>query len=610
MEKKEKQRQFISLRGISQLKQKTCIDHESQRLQPVCFCVFETMPRKRKKSTTDLNTWTVVELRKACQKYSDLKCGKLKKAELIAVLSRPDTRETKIQQVTSEEELKALTVKQLQQICRQHKICQGKRLKHEYVAAVRDFFHQHRQAESMEKKSEEKKAEIPEIPALPAPAIPPVPPRPKFYAYSENQKKTMEEILALAAEPERPIRIHSEQRKGERIRVIRSIEKPRKPSPRPRVIGQGSFGCVYRPGLKCKQGVGNGDELNRKYGDDTKYVMKVTNDAEVKHDQHIAQRLLRVKDHENYFTTVLAPPCVLEKLPEDCEATEGRASDDIKGFYMRYRGPALSKGWLPDQTLKTTLEVCVHLFEGLSLMHDANVTHNDIKPLNVLMAPPKSKTKESPATFIDFGFGTAWMRGEDAKDAFELINTVWNRYVFTNGKGQYVFWPADFNLLDLDVFLYEDTKEINTTMSWNTAKAVVGIYYGEYQSWNPLFYHGDRHTAIQHAINRLQLSISPVLKPMLANLLGYESPTKIKKEFEEKRFDHYNQIVAYFKTIDIYMMGALVWFFWGSLSEAEFESPLAKEITQYVHRLCHLEWWKRPMARQAHHTFQEFLKRA
>lgn len=547
-----------------------------------------------------------VELRKACQKYPDLKCGKLKKAELIAVLSRPDTRETKIQQVKSEEELKALTVKQLQQICRQHKICQGKRLKHEYVAAVSDFFH-HRKLESMEKK-----AETPKI--LAAPAIPPVPPpRPKVYALSEgNHKRTKEKKREKepAPEPERPIHIHSERKRSERVQMVRSIEKPRKPSPRPRVIGQGSFGCVYRPGLKCKQGVGNGDELNRKYGDDTKYVMKVTNDAEVKHDQHIAQRLLQVKDHENYFTTVLAPPCVLEKLPEDCKATEDRESDDIQGFYMRYRGPALSKGWLPDQTLKTTLEVCVHLFEGLRLMHEANVTHNDIKPLNVLMAPPKTKTKESLATFIDFGFGTAWMRGKDAKDAFELINTVWNRYVFTNGKGQYVFWPADFNLLNLDVFLYEERKEVDMAVSWNSAKKVVDIYYGEYQSWNPLFYQGDRHTAIQHAINRLQLAISPVLKPVLANLLGYESPTKIKKEFEEKRFDHYNQIVAYFKTIDIYMMGALVWFFWGSLSEEEFELPLAKEITQYVHRLCHLEWWKRPTATQAHHAFQGFLRRA
>jgi serine/threonine protein kinase len=169
-------------------------------------------------------------------------------------------------------------------------------------------------------------------------------------------------------------------------------------------IGEGTYGCVFDPALKCKR-----DKTRRK---DT--ISKLMNVNIAKDEYKQKQLLESVNSKQRYFiypTTLCRPKipfskynhveqCTLNKLgmPNHKLADQTRG---IRLLQIPLGGRDLTKVELTPTNIYPIFKSFINLFDGLMTLHAAGIVHVDVKSDNIVTKNIGHEHWHS--RFIDFG---------------------------------------------------------------------------------------------------------------------------------------------------------------------------------------------------------------
>jgi serine/threonine protein kinase len=192
------------------------------------------------------------------------------------------------------------------------------------------------------------------------------------------------------------------------------------------VIGEGAYGCVHKPSLRCLKDLKNPDKDLKNPDKDLKnpdiqytdYVSKImkTMDAQNELKEFVVIGSYDPVNEYHLGTPILCQPELNDKIIDSeiskcsyIKSSEVKtAPNDYKILLMKFGGPDLKNLCSSEMTkylstrakFKTDrfwLEVH-HLLKGLRFFRDNGIVHNDIKPQNILL-----DLKTGKLAFIDFG---------------------------------------------------------------------------------------------------------------------------------------------------------------------------------------------------------------
>ncbi len=167
--------------------------------------------------------------------------------------------------------------------------------------------------------------------------------------------------------------------------------QPQRPVPkiRPKKIGEGSYGCVYRPSIPC---------LDKEPIRDT--ISKVITYSNAMVEVQNTNMVTRI-DRKQVFHYAGYGGCKLNYYPDDChiqseyQVVQKDGGYSLKTYIDRNRRHA---GWYPN--IPGFITGWWRLFVGLYVLHNNDMYHMDIKPDNIIV---KSDRERYKMKYIDFG---------------------------------------------------------------------------------------------------------------------------------------------------------------------------------------------------------------
>jgi len=178
----------------------------------------------------------------------------------------------------------------------------------------------------------------------------------------------------------------------------------------PKVIGEGSYGCVHKPSLTCK----NKPKLSYK-----NKVSKVLLKSAAK-DELKEYRNLKNADKKNDFYVGKPVSCEIENIPVNIDAIKkctigSDVINDLKQHKLIIMGDGginiedyvkKIKKWTPSVANRNESELflleSLRLFTGLIKFKEHDLVHHDLKPQNIVY---NDETKR--LNYIDFGLMTS-----------------------------------------------------------------------------------------------------------------------------------------------------------------------------------------------------------
>jgi len=224
---------------------------------------------------------------------------------------------------------------------------------------------------------------------------------------------------------------------------------------KPELINQGSYGCIFKPGLKCN---GKLESSN--------YVTKIQKRENTQNEIKISEKLKKIKDYELYFAPIISSCTVqISKIDKDeitkCKPIKNK-TEDLVSNKIKYVGDKD----LTDIILKYPNKAKVlyaHLLETLSILEKNNIVHYDIKPNNIVY-----DDKLKLPIMIDFGI--SFQAPINRKD------------VFYNYSNDYDPWCIDIVICSF-IELYFTTEKKQTEVR----KEQIDLLIYNYQKYNQIF---------------------------------------------------------------------------------------------------------------------------
>ncbi len=166
--------------------------------------------------------------------------------------------------------------------------------------------------------------------------------------------------------------------------------------PYPKLIGVGTYGCVFHPPLFSPL------ESAEKYNNNMDYVMKIYDPTE-DDEKLFSERILKIDPSGEHFISLIGDPMHVNlnshNLRDLAKIDFLRHNKNVRGFYLKYGGPNLfdiSQKIVP--SLTEVWEWVTYIFKGLKILHDNDIFHFDVKSDNIVIDP-----KDNKARLIDFG---------------------------------------------------------------------------------------------------------------------------------------------------------------------------------------------------------------
>jgi len=176
-----------------------------------------------------------------------------------------------------------------------------------------------------------------------------------------------------------------------------------------KLIGEGSYGCVYDPPLQCH----NKTTKKKRYQG---YVGKVFTDKEDADEEQKIMRKIEKIDRQGTYTIPIVDRCKVKvrhsnnyKKLEECELFEDEfRRRKFEPFYVqlisKYGGINLKQFIRRNKNeyyLKDIGKKLLHVVTGLKYLHKHNICHRDIKENNIVLSttPPRG----NKSFIIDFG---------------------------------------------------------------------------------------------------------------------------------------------------------------------------------------------------------------
>jgi serine/threonine protein kinase len=204
-----------------------------------------------------------------------------------------------------------------------------------------------------------------------------------------------------------------------------------------KVLGEGGFGCVISPPLKCKNHF-----LNVPYSIDDKYISKLveySDDDEMMNEIKISSKILKLDQNQKYFSPIINGCVFSQQKSNDIEYnrfkpffSDNSDSDDSNNdnqddmsnkkcnIYMNsdylnlisknaginmYSVLKKKSPELISFLKKNYINIFKHLCNGLNIIHKNNILHRDIK-LENMMIKYNNVRDTAKITYIDFGLTT------------------------------------------------------------------------------------------------------------------------------------------------------------------------------------------------------------
>ena len=198
------------------------------------------------------------------------------------------------------------------------------------------------------------------------------------------------------------------------------------------LVGQGAYGCVFRPALACKKNTRNRPGQISKLMDGADAIEELKQ-RDLFHSIDPTQKYFlypfEICDPKMPFNAKngvknCVVPMKVQKILQSLDGGESIGS--VKVEKAEY--PAFFKS-------------ITNLFEGLEKAHAKDVIHNDIKPDNIVIAKTDKGTFN--ARFIDFGISFKW-------DDLERLSKN-KRTPFARNKEGYGFFDQQYNYWSIEV---------------------------------------------------------------------------------------------------------------------------------------------------------------
>lgn len=190
-----------------------------------------------------------------------------------------------------------------------------------------------------------------------------------------------------------------------------------------RFMFRGSYGCTFRPAIKCK---GDAERMPGK-------VSKLMDKYEAEYEFKVNALVSPLDPDEQYFI-VPSRLCI----PDITENPENNYQScnliDIHNKYIDPRILLMTEGGtdlfflkVPTADLFAFMKGFVNLFKGLIVLHTNSIVHMDIKPSNLVAL--KTDDGLYKLRYIDFGLSTTFKE-------------------FIPPRESYQYWPFDARLAD------------------------------------------------------------------------------------------------------------------------------------------------------------------
>lgn len=191
------------------------------------------------------------------------------------------------------------------------------------------------------------------------------------------------------------------------------------------LIGQGNYGCVFKPHVSCKNKAKTfKDSIGKVFLDESEFQ-----------SEKIIQDMIKKIDPYNNFTVPLYDVCDVKYFKktdkvEGCDLIEQvNLDNEYPQLIYKYGGKSLKDIIKEKGSIKKFMDIFIKLrplLFGLEKLNEANLIHQDIKPPNILYDKNK-------VYLIDFGILT-----ESNK-----VYTSENNYVL---KYDYPYYPPEYKL--------------------------------------------------------------------------------------------------------------------------------------------------------------------
>ena len=207
------------------------------------------------------------------------------------------------------------------------------------------------------------------------------------------------------------------------------------------VIGEGTYGCVHKPPMKCK---------NKTRKNKTSSISKLMTDSNAASELR-EFKLITAADKKKQLYLGKPSKCKADRTLSNIQSISKCSGkfdptmiDDYSLLLMKYGGQDLEQfgnevyRWTKTKENVDKIEVfwleCVRLFYGLKVFQENGIVHHDLKQQNIVY-----DQKTNRINFIDFGFmtkkssiidmakkSTYWL-GDSNHWSFPLENVFWNK---------------------------------------------------------------------------------------------------------------------------------------------------------------------------------------
>uniref|UniRef100_A0A6C0L7B2 Protein kinase domain-containing protein n=1 Tax=viral metagenome TaxID=1070528 RepID=A0A6C0L7B2_9ZZZZ len=344
------------------------------------------------------------------------------------------------------------------------------------------------------------------------------------------------------------------------------------------VVGEGTYGCVHKPSLKCK----NSPSIS--------YINKVSKllkkkDAET--EMHEYDKLVEADKKKEYY---------LGK-PDDCNVDEKNAENlmaiknckigadafkKLSGFkllVMNDGGINLEKytkkmsEWpiseMSSELCEKFLLESLRLFHGLKVFEDYDLVHHDLKPQNIVYNETLNRTN-----FIDFGLMTSRKKitNEARKSTYDFALFHWSfpwEYEFINKK--------EFN----NVVVFPENQDEIIEEIHEEIREKKGTYYENIKTF--FYYAIDKYSGVTKYQKDCQEYVDSYGRTVKKNML----------EMKYEKF-----LEASVRTIDVFGLG-LSLNYWLHVAKKFLPSTLTSELGVLYNKMISAELAFRPFISDA-----------
>jgi serine/threonine protein kinase len=209
-----------------------------------------------------------------------------------------------------------------------------------------------------------------------------------------------------------------------------------------KLLSQGTYGCVFKPGVNCKGNIEN-----------PKFITKIQNSYENSENETIiGSKIKKIKKYSSYFAPILKTCNIsLGKIKDDeiekCEVIEEKNKKYISNKIKYVGKDTLYKFFshfhvgTPKLFIRKFLESYFDLIKAVTLLNNSNILHLDLKENNIMF----DEKREKPI-IIDFGLSL---------DSSELKPENYQKHFFVYAY-DYPPWCFDISVVSYAVNELDD----------------------------------------------------------------------------------------------------------------------------------------------------------